>query len=165
MYTQRYEHVNSCHFSPCLCPQRNCSFQANSRALGEHFMINHPLRIPPFKYDQVFFTYVNINDDVTILQEISDGELFVITCKTQYVFKMLSLYHIGPTRRKPEYAFEMLVLPHEKNSNGVLQLKSEAVNVDDRTYPSSSSIYVSYGYFKDGRLSIKVRISKIGVNL
>jgi hypothetical protein len=127
-------------------------------------MINHPLRVPPFKYDQVFFTYVHVHDDVTILQGISDGELFVITCKSEYIYKMLSIYHIGPSRRKPEYVFEMLVLPHEKKSNGVLQLKSEAVNVDDRTYPSSSSICVPYGYFKDRRLSIKVRISKIGVN-
>lgn len=163
-YTQIYEHVNSCHFSPCLCPQINCRFQANTTALGEHFMINHPLRIPPFKYDQVFSTFVRVIDDVTILQGISDGELFVITCKTQYIYKMLSLYHIGPSRRKPEYVFEMLVLPHEKYSNCILQLKSEAVNVDDRIYPSSSAIYVSYDYFKDGRLSIKVRISKIGAN-
>jgi len=127
-------------------------------------VINHPLRVPPFKYDKVFFTYVHIKDDVTILQEISDGELFVITCKTDYILKMLNLYHIGPSRRKPEYVFEMSVLHHKEGCNRIRRLKSEAVNVDDRTYPWSTPIFLSYDYFKDGRLSIQVRISKIRVN-
>jgi hypothetical protein len=47
---------------------------------------------------------------------------------------------------------------HERN---ILQLKSEVVNVEDRTYPPSSGLFVSYDYFKNGRLSMKIQISKI----
>jgi len=75
-YTKRYAHVKSCTFSPCLCPQTDCNFRANSKALGEHFRTNHQAHVPPFTYDGVFFASIHIKDNVTILREINDGELF-----------------------------------------------------------------------------------------
>lgn len=160
-YTERYAHIKSCHFSPCLCPQKDCNFRANSAALGEHFRTSHQLHAPPFKYDEFFFASVH-KDNGTILQGISDGELFVITCKTYYIAKQLNLYHIGPTRHKPEYAFELFVLPQDEDRDPILPLKAEAVNVDDDAYPKSTAIFVSYDYFKAGCLSLKIRICKIG---
>ena len=52
-YSKRYAHVKSCAFSPCLCPQTDCNFRANSKALGEHFRTNHQLHVPPFTYDEI----------------------------------------------------------------------------------------------------------------
>ncbi|CAJ2672116.1 unnamed protein product [Trifolium pratense] len=155
-HTQRHAHIKSCVFSPCLCPQTDCNFRANTTVLGEHFKTNHQLRVPPFTYDEVFSAFIHIKDDVTIFQAMNDGQLFVITCKTHYIVKKLNLYHIGPNKSKPRYSFEMLVLCQDR----VLQLKSEAVNVEDRAYPPSGALYVRYDYFKDGRLSMKIRINK-----
>jgi hypothetical protein len=165
-HTQRHAHIKSCAFSPCLCPQTDCNFRANTTVLGEHFKTNHQLRVPPFTYGESFSAFVHIKDDATIFQGKNDGQLFVITCRTHYIVKKLNLYHIGPNKSKAKYNFEMFVLRQEAkekdhHERNILQLKSEVVNVEDRTYPPSSGLFVSYDYFKNGRLSMKIQISKI----
>lgn len=93
-----------------------------------------------------------------------ENYLLLITCRAHYILKELNFYHIGPTRPKLEYSFEMLTLyPKEENRDRIQRLKVEVVNIEDCTYPSSIPLYVSYDYFKAGRLSMQIRISKTSV--
>lgn len=161
-HSEKNAHENSCVFSPCICPQKGCNFIGNSKVLGEHFKTNHELIVPPFTYDEVFFASIHFHDKNIVLQGKTNGALFVITNKTFYIMKKLNVYHIGP-EPKPEYSFEILACSPEPDCDNI-RLKAQIINIQNCAYiPSSNSLFVPYDYFKPrGRLSIKIRITKIG---
>ncbi|KAI4299774.1 hypothetical protein L6164_033201 [Bauhinia variegata] len=78
-YSKKKGHEKKCSYAPCFCPRAGCNFVASSKELALHFRSEHGWSPISFEFGAYFSVSLNISDEITILQEKNDGNLFVLS--------------------------------------------------------------------------------------
>ncbi|XP_010666725.2 uncharacterized protein LOC104883855 [Beta vulgaris subsp. vulgaris] len=78
-YCKKHEHEETCIYTPCLCPYPGCLFRGPSRSLSTHMSKDHADSVIHFRYDSNFPVFLERDDKFLVLQEETDGNLFILS--------------------------------------------------------------------------------------
>jgi hypothetical protein len=140
-----------CIHEPCYCPLLGCDFVASSEVLSNHFSHKHGDSQIEFSYGHSFVLSMKSNDETIVLQEESDGKLFILNNSTMHLGNTVNICCIGPNSSEFEYSYDILAW----SETCKLTFHSFAKNVQRVTLPFSSHfLVIPSGSFEPLKLEI-----------
>ncbi|WJX63962.1 RING-type E3 ubiquitin transferase [Trifolium repens] len=140
-----------CIHEPCYCPLLGCDFVASSEVLSNHFSHKHGDSQIEFSYGHSFVLSMKSNDETIVLQEESDGKLFILNNSTMHLGNTVNICCIGPNSSEFEYSYDILAW----SQTCKLTFHSFAKNVQRVTLPFSSHfLVIPSGSFEPLKLEI-----------
>ncbi|KAG9135638.1 hypothetical protein Leryth_002373 [Lithospermum erythrorhizon] len=127
-YRRKKEHEETCMFSPCSCPIKNCKFGGSSEQLSLHFSSKHYDSGRRFQYDCPLPLSLGKDDKFLVLQAENDGVLFLLNKGTENIGFTLMMTCIGPCSWKGRFSYD---LSSERGSSS-LRLRSYTRNFPGR---------------------------------
>lgn len=156
-YHEKHEHEEACIFEPCSCPIADCDFRASYKDFASHFRLTHQLFIQSFKFDQVYRTAVHHDEEMVILQEFSDGTLFVMNNKVESTTNIISLCHITPSALNMEFSVQLVAESQCRKRSCSLDANVRNIQATE----SSSILSVPYEFFQpSGCIGLEICIQK-----
>ncbi|KAJ1434249.1 TRAF-like [Sesbania bispinosa] len=119
-------------------PLSGCDFVATSKVLSIHVKHQHEASRIQFLYDHSFFVSLKPEDKAFILQEQTDGKLFILNNNVMHLGYMLEVRCIGPNSSKQGYHYDILA----KSQRWTLKLESFMENVQRGTFATISSNFL-----------------------
>lgn len=152
-YSIKHEHENTCIYTPCSCPQKDCPFLGSSSQLSAHFTSKHPNMAKSFHFDENFQIHLDLNQKYIILQE-NGGQLFILyNIEHQSLGNIIFVTCIEPDNSKEEFSYYLVV----KKDGYVLKLECVADNVAKRVENPNCKRFLMVPYdFVDSCNIIKV---------
>jgi E3 ubiquitin-protein ligase SIAH1 len=150
-YIGNRNHAEKCIYEPCYCPLSGCDFVASSEVLSNHFSHKHGDSQIEFSYGHSFVLSMKSNDETIVLQEESDGKLFILNNSTMHLGNTVNICCIGPNSSEFEYSYDILAW----SQTCKLTFHSFAKNVQRVTLPFSSHfLVIPSGSFEPLKLEI-----------
>ncbi|XP_061353520.1 E3 ubiquitin-protein ligase SINA-like 10, partial [Gastrolobium bilobum] len=142
-YSERNNHEKKCIHIPCFCPHKGCDFVASSKELSLHFSNKHKTSGIQFLYNHNFHVSVNPYDEFLVLQEQTDGNMFIL--KNNVVENMgnvVTISCMGPNSSQPGHAYAIVA----KSQGCCLMLKSFTKNIQRgiADIPSSGFLVIPF---------------------
>ncbi|KAK9106170.1 hypothetical protein Scep_023014 [Stephania cephalantha] len=121
-YNQREEHEKKCNYSPCSCPVEGCLFSTgSSEELGQHVKEHHPSFPMEFRFKVPFDVWLDENVSSHMLQERTEGLLFLITNLKESCGYKITLTCIGTMSLQGKFFSEIM---YRSKSGSCLKLKT-----------------------------------------
>jgi E3 ubiquitin-protein ligase SIAH1 len=140
-----------CIHEPCCCPLLGCDYVASSKVLSNHFSHKHDDCQIYFDYGRSFIVSLKSKDETIVLQEESDGKLFILNNSTMHLGNTVNICCIGPNSSEFEYSYDILAW----SQTCKLTFHSFAKNVQCVTLPFSSHfLVIPSGSFEPLKLEI-----------
>ncbi|CAL1413404.1 unnamed protein product [Linum trigynum] len=124
-YSKKQAHDKACVYAPCLCPLSGCNFSDSVKQLCEHFRTTHKNRTVRFKYDTVFPAFFTSDHKLLVLQEETEGVLFLLTNSVGNVGNIIKVSCMGPASYKGRFFYEVSA----KTEDSSVKFQSFAENV------------------------------------
>ncbi|WJX63877.1 RING-type E3 ubiquitin transferase [Trifolium repens] len=151
-YSEKRKHEEECIYVPCYCPLSGCDFVASSEVLSDHFSHKHGHSRICFSYGSSFVVSLKANDEVIVLQEKTNGKLFVLSNSKVHLGNAVNISCIGPNSSKPRFRYDILA----RSQIGCLKLQYITKNIQRSTLatPSSEFLLIPYGDFEPLKLEV-----------
>ncbi|KAJ1703834.1 hypothetical protein LUZ63_003613 [Rhynchospora breviuscula] len=106
-FSQIQQHENTCNYSPCFCPNQNCSFEGSKQNLMFHLAEHHSALIRFFRHDEQFSVKLCSSRITTCLLS-EDNFLYLIIRKDTALGWAVSVVCIRPAEAtKPEFQYKL----------------------------------------------------------
>ncbi|XP_003615393.2 E3 ubiquitin-protein ligase SINA-like 10 [Medicago truncatula] len=151
-YTGNRKHEDECIYFPCYCPLSGCDFAASSEVLSNHFSHKHGDSRIKFSYGHSFNVSLKSNDETIVLQEETEGKLFILNNRTTLLGNGVNICCIGPNSSESEYSYDILA----RSQICKLTLQSFVKNVQEVALatPSSELLVIPFGSSEPLKLDI-----------
>ncbi|KAL5102090.1 hypothetical protein RYX36_006417 [Vicia faba] len=149
-FSDKRKHEDECIYEPCYCPFSGCEFVASSESLSNHFSHKHGDSLIKFSYGHSFIVSLKSNDEVTVLQEKTNGKLFILNNSTTVMGNAIDICFIGPKFSMAKYGYTISARFEKCN----LKFTSSSKNVQrvDLTTLSPPFLLIPFGYFGSSKL-------------
>ncbi|XP_047325429.1 E3 ubiquitin-protein ligase SINA-like 10 [Impatiens glandulifera] len=107
-YNKTLEHEKVCIHGPCCCPVPSCKFVGSSNSLVSHFRRKHSSSAKYFSFDSMFKITVELREEYLILQEKSEGAIFVLYNVLENSGNTISVGCIGPKQLKKGFTYDLI---------------------------------------------------------
>ncbi|XP_052196947.1 E3 ubiquitin-protein ligase SINA-like 10 [Diospyros lotus] len=107
-YPKKHEHEETCIYAPCSCPLPDCNFIGSSKTLFAHFSRKHPTSAKRFRYNCHIPITITPQQKYLLLQERSEGRLFILYKGTELIGYTLHVSCIGPTSSSKGFAYHLV---------------------------------------------------------
>jgi len=151
-YTGNRKHEDECIYLPYYCPLSGCDFAASSEVLSNHFSHKHGDSQIKFSYGHSFVVSLKSNDETIVLQEETEGKLFILNNRTTLLGNAVNICCIGPNSSESEYSYDILA----RSQICELTLQSFVKNVQQVALatPSSELLVIPFGSSEPLKLDI-----------
>ncbi|OIT04949.1 e3 ubiquitin-protein ligase sina-like 10 [Nicotiana attenuata] len=125
-YGNKTAHENACIYAPCACPYDGCDFVDTSTKLYAHFHDKHGSSAEHIFFNTVHPIYIEKNQSYQILQEKTEGIVFIINHSTQdHPGSAVNIICVGPALQTRRFRYELVATDGEST----FKLGSIAENV------------------------------------
>ncbi|KAA8530633.1 hypothetical protein F0562_005433 [Nyssa sinensis] len=124
-YSKKLGHEETCMYAPCSCPLPDCDFVGSSMHLSLHFRTKHPNSANHFYYDRLFPISLEMGQKQLILQEQSEGIIFILNNGAERIGNVVNVSCIGPTALKRGFSYDLMA--RHEGSSVMLQSFTEFV--------------------------------------
>ncbi|KAK4602028.1 hypothetical protein RGQ29_011201 [Quercus rubra] len=158
-YSRKSDHEKTCIYAPCSCPLSHCKFIASSKQIYVHFSSKHTNSAIGFKYDSNFSVSLTLTDKFLVLQEQSNGVLFVLNNCVDHRGNVVTINCVGPSSTTGGFSYGLAV----KTQGSSLRLESFTKNSQHRVDnpPSTGFLLIPTDFFGScGQLKLEVYIKR-----
>ncbi|KAA8530632.1 hypothetical protein F0562_005434 [Nyssa sinensis] len=108
-YSKKLGHEKTCMYAPCSCPLPDCDFVGSSKQLSHHFRTKHSYSATHFRYNCLFPVSLEIEQKHLILQEQSEGIIFILNNGVERIGNVVNVCCIGPRSLKRGFSYDLVV--------------------------------------------------------
>ncbi|XP_010092989.2 E3 ubiquitin-protein ligase SINA-like 10, partial [Morus notabilis] len=156
-------------YGPCSCPIEGCNYYGPLMQLSMHLSGQHRDSITCFRYNKLYSITLRYDERFCVLQEMSDGDIFLVDNVEHDIGNMVSVSRIGPYTFISPFSIELKIEAvkwvHWDQLSLRLSCKIESIRSRVGYQPSTRDfLLVPSGYFEGGEeFELLFRISRADV--
>ncbi|KAL7190771.1 hypothetical protein ACSBR2_022949 [Camellia fascicularis] len=128
-YSKKHDHEESCVYAPCSCPLPECNFVGSSKHLSLHFTHKHSNSATCFSYNCLFPISIEKQQKCLILQEQSEGGIFILNNGIDPLGNIVNVSCMGPSSTKRAFAYDLVA---RSNGGSSVRLQSFTESIPGR---------------------------------
>ncbi|KAL6960913.1 RING-type E3 ubiquitin transferase [Sarracenia purpurea var. burkii] len=127
-YNKVHDHEETCIYAPCSCPLSYCTFVGYWKHLSLHFTSTHSNIAKRFRYNTIVLINLDKHQASLILQELNEGEIFILNNGIVLLGNVMSVSCIGPSSSKKGFSYNLIA----RNGGSSVRLQSFTENIPGR---------------------------------
>ncbi|GMP27443.1 hypothetical protein CsSME_00003438 [Camellia sinensis var. sinensis] len=154
-YSKKRDHEGMCIYAPCLCPLPDCQYVGSSKPLSMHVSNSHPNSVSQFWYNCLFHIYLEKHQKYLILQEQSEGIIFILNNWIEPFGNVVNVSCIVPSSSNTGFSYDLIAT----NEDSSVRLQSLTECIHERAkHPPLKKFLVVPSDFVSAAGQLKLRL-------
>ncbi|CAL5366465.1 unnamed protein product [Camellia sinensis] len=166
-YSKKRDHEGMCIYAPCLCPLPDCQYVGSSKHLSMHVSNSHPNSVRQFWYNCLFHIYLEKHQKYLILQEQSEGIIFILNNWIEPFGNVVNVSCIVPSSSNTGFSYDLIAT--NEDSSVRLQSLTECIHERAKHPPLKKFLVVPSDFVSAaGQLKLRLciwRVKAIGAQI
>ncbi|KAF5961039.1 hypothetical protein HYC85_002248 [Camellia sinensis] len=156
-YSKKRDHEGMCIYAPCLCPLPDCQYVGSSKHLSMHVSNSHPNSVRQFWYNCLFHIYLEKHQKYLILQEQSEGIIFILNNWIEPFGNVVNVSCIVPSSSNTGFSYDLIAT--NEDSSVRLQSLTECIHERAKDPPLKKFLVVPSDFVSAaGQLKLRLCI-------